>query len=160
MFNPETHPWGGSGIEKELFRFIEDNFFRGIRVVEFGGGYGSTPALASLYELYTVEENPSFISGDVNTTWIHAPIKNGWYDLDVLKEKLPKEFDLLFIDGPAGSGNRDGILDNLNLIPENCKIILHDTYRPAEINLSIKLAELLNKEPVFHHDNDFWCLIE
>ena len=159
-FNINEHKWGGSGIEKELFLFIKDNFKENSIVVELGGGFCSTPALSSLYQLYTVEQSEKFISDNVNTSWIHAPIDStGWYSADKVRQGLPKKYDLLFVDGPAGEGNRYGILDNLDVIPEGCKIILHDTYREPERDLSRKLAMQLGMDIKFYEDGDFWAVL-
>jgi hypothetical protein len=139
-------------------------------MVELGGGNTSTVAFASRYKVYTVEENPSFVDSSVKTTWIHAPKESRggrmWYNRAIVEKALPKDYDLLFIDGPLGTGNRDGILDNIDLIPKNCKILLHDTFRPREKELAEELAKRLNKTALYYSNgilthglNDWWAYL-
>ena len=168
-FNIDTHSWGGSGIGKTVFRLICNMVPEGGTIVELGGGYCSTVAFSSRYNLYTVEDNNNFMNKKIDTTWIYAPKRNGWYDRKTVEAGLPREYDLLFIDGPAGAGNRNGILENLDLIPDGCKIVLHDTHRDEERWLSMELAKKLDRKALFFNNgispslglglNDYWCYL-
>lgn len=157
-FNVETFKWGGSGIEKSLFLFIEKNFPKNSTCIEFGSGYCSTMAFSTIFNLYSIDDNKEYQNKFLNVNYIHAPIKNGWYDIEILKTKMPQEYSLIFVDGPAGSGNRNGILDNLSLF-NNVPFIVHDTYREEEKNLAINIANKLNKKCFFYYYDDYWALI-
>lgn len=148
--------WGGSGIEKELFDQIRTLIPDGAIVIEFGSGKVSTKALAEHYNLYSVDENNTFIGLVSRVKYIHAPINDGWYDRKILKRCLPKQCDLILIDGPAGTGNRYGILHNLDLIQAKT-IIVHDTNRRPEWILAETIAYRLNKQLEFKEN---WAIIQ
>jgi len=161
----DSHKWGGSGIERCVFEFILKRFQNKNVVVELGAGLCSTEAFSKFYEVYSVEDNPNFINLFENVNYILSPIKNYWYDREIVLDNLPKKIDLVFVDGPSGSGNRNGLLDNLDLF-ENCSFIFHDTYREPEKKLAIDVAKKLNREVLFFDttitsvNGDFWAFIE
>jgi predicted O-methyltransferase YrrM len=138
------HPeFGGSGITEECFNWIITNIAPGSPVLEFGAGLVSTAKLSEIYKLTSIEHNEKYI-GTFSSNYIHAPLSpiDGWYEVTKLHEVGSTIFDLAIIDGPPGSGNRFGILMNLNLL-KNCRFILvDDTDRPSER----LLLELLSKE--------------
>ena len=39
------------------------------------------------YSVFSIEHDQSWI-GKYNTHYIYAPIKNGWYDIEILKREL------------------------------------------------------------------------
>ncbi len=144
--------FGGSGITKEVFDWITDNISVGKVIVELGAGDVSTKYLSERYELYSVEDVPKFC-GKWASTYIHAPLVDGWYDINILKEGLPERFSLLLIDGPVkfsdfrpGVGDRLKILDHLDLFDKDAIIIVDDTNRPAERNLLDALAQKTGKK--------------
>ncbi len=100
--------WGGSGIAECLFRFIANKIPEGSIVVEIGSGACSTPALSSIYKLYSIEDNPNYINKYKSSIYIKAPLKNGWYDRNIVSKHMPKKCALVFVDGPVGEGNRAG----------------------------------------------------
>ena len=143
--------FGGSNISEELYRFILDNVPRG-SLLEFGSGAGSTQNLSKHYKMYSIEHNAQYV-GAFNSTYIHAPIKNGWYDVDVLKSNLPEEYeyDAVLIDGPVGEGNRSPVLNHLDLFG-NFKdkwVICDDTHRYGELHLFTLLLTMLEHSTVY-----------
>jgi len=153
----DSHKWGGSGIERETFEFIMNILPQEATIVEIGAGYCSTKIFSEFYKLYSIENNKSFINL-FNSNYIYAPIINGWYDRQIVKESLPSRYDLIFVDGPLGEGNRGGFLDNIDLF-QNVPIMVHDTYRKAEHNLAEMIGHKLNKKVTFHHNVDFFAYI-
>jgi hypothetical protein len=156
----ENHKWGGSGIERSLFEFILDNFDVGCNVIEFGSGYCSTKALSNFYNLYSIDENKSYVNIYENVNYLHADVIDGWYDKNKVIDFLPKKYDLVFVDGPLGEGNRSGILGNLEIFNHETIFIFHDTYRDSEKNLAIDVAKKLNKNIEFYTDGDYWAIIK
>jgi hypothetical protein len=154
----EDITFGGSGMEKVVFDFIESNIPHGSVIVELGSGDVSTRFLSQKYSLYSVEQDERWLN-KYNSNYFYAPIRNGWYSPEPLSS-LPKKFDLLIIDGPAGQGNRNGILSNLHLIDNHAKILIHDTNRKDEKDLAINLASVLNKGVSFFTHGDFWAFIQ
>lgn len=159
--------WGGSGIEKVLYEFILDRVPTGSVVVELGGGNCSTKALGRNYRLYTIEHNEHFLQHTDYTTYLYAPINNGWYDREYLVEKIPDDISMVFVDGPSGNGHwlRTGLLDNLDLFGnlDSTIFIVHDTWRDQDLNLAKDLAEKLNREVIFFQQGspkDYWALVK
>ena len=161
-----NHKWGGSGIEKCLFDYILDKDEVGSTIIELGAGYCSTKAFSEFYNLYSIEENPSYVNLVSGVNYILANIKDNWYDREIVKQNIPKTHNLVFVDGPSGEGNRSGLLDNLDLFNENTIYIFHDTYREPEMLLAKDVAKKLNKTITFFDttkdmDNgDFWVVVE
>jgi hypothetical protein len=138
------HPeFGGSGITEECFNWITTNVPPGSPILEFGAGLVSTAKLSRIYELTSIEHDEKYI-GAFPSNYIHAPLSSihGWYDVSKLSTIKNEIFELAIIDGPPGTGNRFGVLMNLNIL-KNCRVILiDDTDRPSER----LLLELLSKE--------------
>lgn len=145
--NSNRITFDGAGISKEMFDWILEQVPEKETVIEFGAGYSSTKALSAVYKLYSVEHNPMFIDL-YDSNYILAPIDHqyGWYDLSqlqILRELNPK---LVLVDGPPGTGNRFGILKNLDLIEKAEYIVIDDTNRASERLLAELMSMLLNRE--------------
>jgi hypothetical protein len=128
LFKGKCHKWGGSGIEKELFEWILQNLDPGSIIIELGSGDVSTRYLGEHYKLFSIEQNKEYLY-KYNATYIYAPIENGWYDINIVKKSLPSNYDMIFVDGPSGSGNRSGFADNINIFNPEVPIVFHDTNR-------------------------------
>lgn len=117
----------------------------GSTVLELGSGFG-TKVLVKSFIVYSVEQSAQWVGHCPESNYIHAPIVNGWYDRNVLAEQLPKEYDILIIDGPGGTG-RSKFLDNLDLFPllNQVPIVVDDANRPEEKELLEGLSKHLNK---------------
>lgn len=160
----ENHKWGGSGIERELFEFILNNFNTNSIIVEIGSGICSTKAFSTFYKnFYSIDDNPDYLNLYENVNYICAPLKYSsdhiWYDIDIVKNKIPEKQDLIFLDGPTGSGNRNGILKHLDILSPDVKIIVHDTYREAESTLANNISKLMNKKIDFYQTSDYWAYL-
>jgi hypothetical protein len=149
--------WGGSGIEKVVFDFICSRVQAGSTVIELGAGYVSTLALSLSYNLYSVEHKAEYINKVEGVNYIYAPEVDGWYDLDVLKEKLPPkdEQKLILIDGL----NREKITSHMDLFNPEALFIVHDTYRREEKLLAFDLERILKRKATFHTSGDYWASI-
>jgi hypothetical protein len=151
--------WGGSGIERVVFEFILKTIPQGSKILELGAGYCSTHAFSMFYKPYSVDDNINYIGLYDNVTYVLAPRKNGgWYDKTMI-ESIPKDYSMIFVDGPSGH-SREGILDNLDLLDLDVPMIFHDTNRKPERDLAIAVAERMGKEIVFYDDGDFWGVIK
>jgi len=154
--------WGGSGIERALFEFILDKIPEGSKVLELGAGLCSTVAFATFYVPYSVDDNPNYIGLYKGVNYILAPRHNGgWYDRDIINA-IPKDYAMIFVDGPSGH-NREGILCNLDVLDTNVPIIFHDTNRLPEKALAVDVSEALGKKITFYNSKDHgdnWAVIE
>lgn len=153
--------WGGSGIEKCLYEYVTQRIPKGAKMLELGAGLISTYVFSEYFDLYTIEQSDNWLN-KYPANYIYAPISNetNWYSRGFLENTLPKEYELVFVDGPSGGGNRDGILKNLDLFNLNCIWIFHDTHRETERNLAQEFANKTNKSIKFFDGCDFWAVVE
>lgn len=126
---------GGWSINKEVYDFIKSNLPEGSTILELGSGYG-TGELSKHYIMHSIEHDIKFV-GKYKSTYIHAPMKDGWYDKSVLELKLEAlrgKYHMILIDGPIGneSNGRLGFFENINLFDENTLMVFTDTNRDGE----------------------------
>ena len=132
-------------ISNELFQWIKNNLPEGKTILEFGSGTG-TIELTKYWKVYSVEQNKQWVGKAPLSNYIHAPLKNEWYDEEIVFNNIPKNYDLILIDGPAGSDFRGGIDKHFHKLKSDIPIILDDTHREKDKNHAIKLAKQLGKE--------------
>jgi hypothetical protein len=166
------HGWGGSGIEQCTFKYISEKIPAGSTMLEIGAGLVSTKVFSEIYNLYSIEQNHVYMN-TFNSKYIYAPIKNNWYDVEVLRNELPKKYDIVFVDGPTevekkpvnGLGIRIGILKHLDLFDLSCPWIFHDSNREHEIFLVEEFAKLTGKSITYHkccdgENCDYFAVVE
>jgi hypothetical protein len=141
----KNHNLNDFAISDEMFGWIKDNLEEGKTILEFGSGKG-TIELTKYWKVYSVEQDSKWVGVAENSNYIHAPIKNGWYDVDIVFDNIPSNYDLLLIDGPGGSDLRPGIDQHFNKLRTNIPILLDDTHRIKDRNHAINLSNFLNKE--------------
>ena len=137
-------------MPSEALEWIENNIPHGSCILEFGSGEGSS-RLSKNFSLFSVEHDQEWIS-KYETNYIYAPIRPhskssqlnsvGWYDVDEIYSKLPKnDFSLIIIDGPPKIIGRDGILEHLNILNLADIILIDDLHRTDEFNLSQEISK-------------------
>lgn len=158
MINSE---WGGSGIERVTFDYISRNVKHGSNFVELGAGKVSTRELSKIFNLYSIEQDKRYCDIYSQANYIHAAIKNGWYDTEVLKSSLPRLVSAILVDGPSGSGNRDGLLQNIEIfdLTDDVIIIFHDTYRENEHRLAHEIASKLGMKTKEYVEGDSFIVV-
>ena len=143
--------FGGWAISKELFNWILENLPGGKTILELGSGSG-TVELTHHYNVYSIEHDGKWVGRAEKSTYIYAPIVKyagySWYDVEIVREQLPKEYDLILVDGPPGTIGREGFLNNIELFKTDVPIIIDDSNRPAEARIRDALAERFNKKVV------------
>jgi len=122
----------------------------GSTILELGGGM-STVILSKDYRVYTVEDNPKWIKELNNVTYIKSPLvkystffskEEVWYDPGVLAAELPKSYDAIIVDGPAGSTfSRYGFVEYLHLF-NRVPILFDDIHA---VNVYMVMIETMNK---------------
>jgi len=157
--------WGGSGIEKIVFDFIRENLTPGSTILELGSGDASTFHFTKRYRVYSVESDPEWV-GRYPSAYIYAPIRDGWYDTEILRTGLPTEYDMIFVDGPLGKSEtqvgRGPFLDHRSLFRRDVPIVFHDTFRADEKKLAIAVGHAFDQPVIFyaHGDpKDFWAVV-
>ena len=141
--------FGGSGIFEELFNDIRRLVPDGAVILELGSGDVSTQYLGQHYRMVSVEDQLEWLNKH-KSTYIHAPLVNGWYDIAVLKTRLPQAYHAILVDGPTGEGNRFGFVKNLSLFRTDVPIFFDDTNRSPEHLLAEQVAEILGRPVLFY----------
>ncbi len=142
----------------EVIEWIKNNVPKGSTILELGSGKGSTLHLCDDYDLYSIEHEKRWMN-KFDSTYIYAPIKDGFYDIDVLKEKLPDKYALIFVDGPPRKIDgkkigRKGFGENLDLFNTDCIIIFDDSDRGRERKLIASVCEQLGREVIHYKGHD------
>lgn len=135
---------GGWAIGNNLYEWIVNNVEKGSKILEMGSGTGSYE-LSKDYDVYCVEHDKNWVHKYDSIKYFFAPIVDGWYKNEFLKH-LPKDYDLLIIDGPPGSIGREKFINYKDYFRNDIPIIIDDTNRSAELSLCKKLNSFLNKE--------------
>lgn len=149
--NELKFPLYGFSIPLEEYAWIRDRLTNESTILEIGAGPGSTGNLSQFYQMYSIEHNLEYINNDhKNCNYIHAPLKNGWYDINILTSAIKDiKYDLILVDGPPGESNRHGFYTHLNIFNTGVPIVFDDTHRPGEYSLANNVGQALNR-PVLH----------
>lgn len=138
--------FGSWSIDKAVYDWMVNHLPEGKTILELGSG-NSTQVLVSKWKVVSVEENIDWVN-KYHTNYIHAPIKNNYYDIDILKEKLPVKYDLMLVDGPA-YGNRNNMLNHLdifNIESSGCSIfVFDDVERPNDLETYKQFLNVVSK---------------
>lgn len=132
-------------ISEEMYAWLEENLPEGSTILEFGSGTG-TIELTKKYTVYSVEQSEKFVGLAPLSNYIHAPLVDHWYDADIVFKNIPKEYDLLLVDGPGGSEYRHNMARHWDKLNTNIPIIFDDTHRGYEIKFAKETAERFNKQ--------------
>ena len=157
--------FGGWSFSVTCFNYIREKLAKGQTILELGSGWG-TGELSKFYKMYSIENENSFIN-KYNSTYIHAPIKRynsefkapdipeniGWYDPDIIKLNLPKNYHLILVDGPNGRYGRGGFYTYLELFNTAVPIIFDDISRNPEKILMEKVSKKIGREFIILEDS-------
>jgi hypothetical protein len=139
--------FGGSGIVEECFDWIRGHLPEGKTIFELGSGPVSTQYLSKFYEMISVEDKDKYLNV-FKSTYVHAPLVDGWYDLDVVKVALKQHrYDLLLIDGPVSTEGRGGFLRHVSLFNLSVPVIVDDIERPFEKRIVAEIADRTGRKP-------------
>jgi len=150
-----VRPNRNSMAPREIWDFLAPRLAgRAGTFVELGSGHGTANLLAALphgMPLISVEHDRKFVGLVRGTTYVHAPLRGGWYDAGLVARRLPPpgEIAAVLIDGPPGGYGRAGVLKHLELFG-NAPIVLDDVHRPAELSLAKILGERRGVAPEIH----------
>jgi len=125
---------GGSfTLAEEVYAVIYSLVPEGGTILELGSGL-STRILNEKYKVYTVEHKMKYInhlSSLPNATLFYASVdpETNWYDREVIKQ-IPRDHDLILVDGPIGDVRRLGFGENYDLFKQDVPVIFDDVNRP------------------------------
>jgi len=133
----------------EIHEWVESNIPKGSTILELGSGKG-TLRLVENYKVYSIEHDKKWVN-KYGSNYIYAPIKDGWYDIEAIKKGIPKQYDLIIVDGPPRKieGKKIGRLplsDHLDLFNTDVSIIVDDSDRGREMKLIKKMEEILGRD--------------
>lgn len=116
--------FGGKHLEKSVFDFICRTIPYGGHILELGSGW-VTGQLAQYYTMHSIEENEKWLYV-YDSHYIYAPLRNGWYDVNILRRELPKfTYSCVIIDGPFRKRHRYGLVQHIDLFDWSA-IFIHD----------------------------------
>lgn len=133
---------GDWSLGKETFEWIESHIEPGGRILEFGSGRG-TERLSRNYSVTSIEHDEAWLNR-FDSNYVHAPIVNDWYDVNVLMKAIRGPYDLIIVDGPPGKIGRSGVIRHFNRLGLQCgcPVIVDDAERKGEAELSRRLSVL------------------
>jgi len=140
-------------IGENLYNWIINNIEKNSTILELGSGDGSTSELVKNYIVYSIEHDKNWVDKIKGSNYIYAPIVDKWYDVNILKNNLNINYDLILVDGPPGFIGRFGFLKNIELFNTNVPIIIDDVQRKDELNLLIDVSKYLNKQYKIYDDS-------
>ena len=148
MNNLEINNLDGWAIPREAFDWIINNLPQSSTILELGSGTG-TIELVKHYNVYSIEHQKQWVGKAPESNYIYAPLKKyegiyNWYDTSYLNN-LPKDYDLLLIDGPIGR-DRLNFVNFTHLFKTNIPYVIDDTNRPGDKEMAINLSKMLDKE--------------
>jgi len=152
--------FGGFAIDEELFLYIKEFLPEGYTILELGSGHG-TAELVKLWNVYSIEDKKKWL-GKYHDQYIHAPLKwhkpikklpgEIWYNANTLKYALPKNYDLLLIDGPCREdASRSGFIKYKSLFNLNIPIIFDDVNRTQDWDVAVRLSGILRRPITIHN---------
>lgn len=109
--------------------------------LEFGSGYGSS-LVSKFTNLFSVEHDETFLGKFSDVNYIYAPLESvrplsgfdetSWYNAEVIKNNLPKNCNLVIVDGPPEKYGRSGLLRHLNLFSSKTIWVIDDVLREKD----------------------------
>ena len=138
----------GWAISDALVEWLLQNLPTGSTILELGSGKG-TIELCKFYKMYSIEHNIDWLNKS-QSNYIYAPIKSygsyNWFDKDAIIKNIPKDYDLILVDGPPGNIGRMGFVNNIEIFNTSVPIIIDDSNRPDERMLVKELQTKLGRD--------------
>jgi|TARA_R110000851_G_scaffold268133_3_gene420809 hypothetical protein len=151
---------GSVSISDQTIDFIRSILPAGSTILEFGSGAG-TIALSEYYTMYSVENQHEWMDRyPLCTTYINCGTKpydaeftapdivgpqTAWYDPADLLPNLPKEYDLILVDGPGGHFGRGGFFKYLDEFNTSIPLLFDDINRPHDFDLMVQVSKVLDR---------------
>jgi len=132
-------PFGGWSMCESAFNLILSTLKDGSTLLELGSG-NVTFELCKHYTVYSVEHNSKFIGKCPHSTYIHAPLVDEWYDVEILKKCLPVDYEFICVDGPPTYARRLNMLKHLDLF-KRVPMLVDDCKVKHDPNLAKSLAD-------------------
>ena len=85
---------------------------------------------------------PAFVFADIGNIFEQT----GWYDPDDLFPNLPKEYDLILVDGPGGRWGRGGFYKHIDNFNTDVPMIFDDIHRTQDSDVMEYISEHIGRE--------------
>ena len=143
----------GYSIGINLFNWIINNIPLSSTILELGSGAGSHE-LSKYFSVYSIEQNRDYVNLYPDVNYIYAPISKatGWYEESCIS-LLPKDYQLLILDGPAGF-KRSNFIQYSKHFNLNVPIIIDDVHRAPESNFAMYMSSQYNKRTIYMPEED------
>ena len=152
----------GISINENCVNLIKRLLPDGGTILEFGSGEGTTWLSDAGYTMFSVENQTEWMDKFPNhTTYINCRIKyydeeytkpknideqTGWYHPDDWFPNLPKDYDLILVDGPGGSWGRGGFYKHIDKFNTDVHMIFDDINRIADSDVMESISEYVGRD--------------
>jgi len=134
--------FGGKHLEKTVFDYIRQTIPDRSTILELGSGW-VTGQLAQYYTMYSIEESERWLYL-YDSHYVYAPLRDGWYDIDVLSRELPKiSYDCVIVDGPFRKRHRRGLLDHIHLFDVSAIYVHDEVHFSGMYDVMVQAAQAL-----------------
>ena len=121
-------------MNASVLEYLYQSIPKDKKILELGSGAATQILCHMGFSVTSIEEDEQWLN-KADSNYIHAPIKNGWYDVEVL-----------IIDGPAGNlenpAKRCGFIENIDLFNlENKMLVVDDIDRKEDLVVWQELLE-------------------
>lgn len=124
-------------------------------ILELGSG-STTRLFAEKRNIISIEHNEQYVRYyNKRENYIHAPLVNDWYSLDILLKEIPKEYDILLVDGPDTDTRIKFFFKYMNIFNPSIPWFLDDLdYKPFKDDFSEMIDICYNLGKSYQRFND------
>ncbi len=138
----QSENWQSFKVSKWLLEIVEKIIPPGKIILELHSN-SVNQKIYENYNVYSVEYDLYWLN-KYNAQYIYAPLKNNWFDIDIMIKELPTYYDLLIVNGPIGD-KMIGFYKHLHLFNQNVPIIFSNILRPLDFETFINVSKTLNR---------------
>ena len=136
-------------IGKGILEAVNNLLTKESNILELGSGIGSK-SLAEICTVHSVEHDSRFLNIHESVNYIHSPLvefkpfdefkETMSYNFQIISDNLPKNLDMVIVDGPPENYGRSGLLHHLEIFNDNCIWIIDDVLRMKDQKLANYIA--------------------
>ena len=143
-----------SQISERMFNDICQRVGTGGTLLELGSGLTTWEFVKRGLNVISIEHDREWIKQAEGVTYVHAPMKQGWYDIDW--SQVPGGYSAVLVDGPPmykeiikqGKTPRLHLLRHIDRFSHAATFFVDDVHRPVDMMLARMLEEILERPGV------------